>query len=539
MRNFKILREQSSMLRAHHEDPLFRAVFDDSPDAIFLLNPQDFTIIDCNTKALELFQAQHKNDLISFDVFSLYDAEPVEFSKNQFIETVNNGQEYSHELAFKTIRGNIFWGRYSVKPIETDCGRVIMFRTRRVVDYMKTAEMLSTLVKHTSKVTGMDYFRTITGLLSKAFDARYCIVARLSDQHAEAAQTLSCWANGEERENFTFAVSKSSSMNVCKGYTTFYPRALKEMFSEDELVSKFNADSYLGTPVFNADGQVTGMIILMDEKPMEEIPNSRYVLSLLASRAGTELSRFDAVEKIQQRIDELNHNSRQKDRFLQLITHDLRNPFSNIMGFSDLLREKMEESDKQKVVRLVSTIDASVRSAFGLLENLSEWSRMQHNVIEPCIQKTDLYDAVKEAHDLFCHMAENKEIQLISYIAPGTMIFADPNMMHSVMRNLVSNALKYTVPGGQVVIDAMVLEDHIDITIQDNGIGIEQEDIERLLQQEVNVSRTGTLNEPGSGLGLSLCHEMIKMNQGTISIESRVGEGTTVTVTLPGCNTEN
>jgi PAS domain-containing protein len=97
MRTLKIIQEQSSLIRNHNDDPLFRTVFDESPDAIFLLNSSDFTIIDCNKKALDLFQAQHKNDLISFEVFSLYDAEPVEFSKNQFIETVNCGKEYSHE----------------------------------------------------------------------------------------------------------------------------------------------------------------------------------------------------------------------------------------------------------------------------------------------------------------------------------------------------------------------------------------------------------------------------------------------------------
>jgi len=111
-------------------------------------------------------------------------------------------------------------------------------------------------------------------------------------------------------------------------------------------------------------------------------------------------------------------------------------------------------------------------------------------------------------------------------------------MICSVLRNLVSNALKYTGAGGQVIVDTMVLEDRIDITIQDTGIGIPLQDIEILLQQEINISRTGTLNESGTGLGLSLCHEMVKMNNGSIAIESREGEGTTVTVTLPGCPQE-
>jgi PAS domain S-box-containing protein len=536
MRTLKIIQEQTSLIRTHNDDPLFRAVFDESPDAIFLLNSSDFTIIDCNKKALDLFQAQHKNDLVSFEIFNLYDAEPVEFSKNQFIETVNSGQEYTHELAFKTIRGNIFWGRYSVKSIETAYGKIIVFRARRVVDYLKTAEMLSALVKHTSKVSGLDYFSAITGLLSKAFDTRYCIVARISESGTNMATTIHCWANGTERENFSFSLEGSSSLNVLHGYTTFYPRKLKEMFPNDELVTAFGADSFMGAPVFNANGQVTGMIILMDDKPMEEIPNSRYVLSLLASRAGTELDRINSENRMQQKIDELTEATGRKDRFLQVLTHDLKNPFSTIMGFSEMLRERNPDHDKNKVNQLVNSIDASVRNAYGLLENFTDWSGMQRLSFNPLIEKTDLYTAVKAAYDLYYHIAENKGIQLISYVYPETCIHADPNMMKSVMRNLISNALKYTAVGGQVIVDAMVLDDRVDITVQDTGMGIPQHEIDILLQQEVNQSRVGTENEPGTGLGLSLCREMIRMNNGSISIESRVSEGTTVTVSLPGCS---
>jgi len=535
MRTLKILHEQSSLLKIHNDDPLFRAVFDDSPDAIFLLNSNDFTIIDCNKKALVLFQAQHKNDLVSFEVFNLYDAEPAAFSKNHFIETVNRGQEYSQELAFKTIRGNIFWGKYTVRPIETQYGKIIVFRARRVVDYLKTTEMLSILVKHTSRVSGMDYFKAVTGLLSKAFDTRYCIVARLDEPGSLKASTVHCWANGNEGNNFAFSLEGSASLNVLKGYTTFYPRNLKEMFPGDELVNILGADSYMGAPVYDAEGRVTALIILMDDKPMEEIPNSRYVLSLLASRAGTELDRLDSVDHMQQRMEELNDATQRKDRFLRLITHDLKNPFSTIMGFSDLLREKIQEFDKNKIVQLVNAIDASVRNSYCLLENLSDWSKMQHNTITAEPGKFDLYETVKDTIDLYFHVAEAKDIQLISYIYPGTSIYADRYMMHSVLRNLVSNAMKYTAAGGQVIIDAMILEGRIDITIQDTGIGIPQQDIEILLKQEVNISRPGTGNEPGTGLGLSLCNEMIKMNHGSLAIESREGEGTTLTITLPGC----
>jgi PAS domain S-box-containing protein len=304
MRNYRLNVDQFHAVITRGHDALFRAIFDESPDAIFLLHSESFQIVDCNAKALQLFQAQEKEELSGKDSFSLYESEPVEFSKNIFIETINKGMEHSQELAFRSLKGNIFWGRTSIRKVDTANGPLIVFRVRRVVDYMKTAEMLSTMIKQTSKATGYDFFNVLTELLSKAFGVCTSMVARV-DQDTKTASTIYCWHKSHPLESMSFDLETSPSMNVMKGYPTFYPSNLKEMFPDDKIIGILDLEGYMGTPVFNISGEVCGLLILMDDKPMEEIPNSRYVLSIFASRAGAELERIQVEESYERQIKEL------------------------------------------------------------------------------------------------------------------------------------------------------------------------------------------------------------------------------------------
>lgn len=302
MRNFKF-----GTVPVNHrisEDDLFRVIFDESPDAIFLLQVSDFSIIDCNPKALSLFESEDKSSLIGKQAFQLYESEPVEFSKNIFIENINKGEEHSQELAFRSLKGNIFWGRCAIRKAVSGDNPVVVLRVRRVVDYMKTAEMLATMIKKTSKTTGYAYFEVLTELLSKAFNVNTVMIAQV-DVQSKTAESIRCWHKSEPIDSLKFNLETSPSLNVLRGYPTFYPRNLKEMFPEDKLIRQLGVEGYLGTPIYSTSGEVSALLILMDENPMEEIPNSRYVLSIFASRAGAELERIQVEEAYRKQISEL------------------------------------------------------------------------------------------------------------------------------------------------------------------------------------------------------------------------------------------
>ncbi len=302
MRNFKI--GTAPVNSSVSNDDLFRIIFNESPDAIFLLHASSFTVFDCNPKALHLFESEEKEHLIGKEAFQLYESEPVEFSKSIFIETINKGEEHSQELAFRSLKGNIFWGRCSIRKVVSEGHSVIVLRVRRVVDYMKTAEMLATMIKRTSKATGYSYFEVLTELLSKAFNVNTVMVAKV-DNKTKTAHSIRCWHKSKPLENLSFDLETSPSLNVLRGYPTFYPSNLKEMFPEDMLIRQLGIEGFLGTPIYCASEEVCALLILMDDKAMEEIPNSRYILSIFASRAGAEFERIQVEEAYRKQISEL------------------------------------------------------------------------------------------------------------------------------------------------------------------------------------------------------------------------------------------
>lgn len=304
MRNLKINKEHYHPGTIPRTDPLFRNIFDESPDAIFLLDPEDFVITDCNHQALQLFQAEVRKSLEGKPAFALYDSEPVDFSRSILVESVNNGSKQIQEVAFRTVKGNIFWGCGSFQKITTSHGNLIVFRVKRVVDYMMTAEMLARLVKHTSKVTGNEFFTTVTELLGKLFGVGMAFIAKIN-KVTKMAETLCYWPEIKENNTKCFDLLDGPSQNVVKGYTTFYPSHLRELFPNDNLVHELEVESYVGTPIYDASGEVSGLLVLMDRKPMDEVPNLRFVLSLFAARAGAELERLEMEKEMRRQIEYL------------------------------------------------------------------------------------------------------------------------------------------------------------------------------------------------------------------------------------------
>jgi PAS domain S-box-containing protein len=311
MRHYKLYNDHFRPGFLADQDALFSVVFEESPDAIFILHPGNFTIIDCNLKAVQLFQGNEKSDITGRESFELYDSEPVEFSKLTFIETINKGVDHSQEMAFRSLKGNVFWGMCSLRSVGTSKGRVIVFRVRRVVDYMKTAEMLSTMIKHTARVTGLEYFSVLTELLVKSFGVSLAFIASV-DEEASKGNIIHCWHKQQFIDCGAFDLDASPSLNVLRGYTSYYPNNLKEMFPHDKMIHTLGMESYMGTPVFDVSGEVCGLLVMMDDKPMEEIPNSRYMLSIFASRVGAELERMKIEESFRKKIQELQEKIRRQ-----------------------------------------------------------------------------------------------------------------------------------------------------------------------------------------------------------------------------------
>jgi two-component system sensor histidine kinase/response regulator len=246
----------------------------------------------------------------------------------------------------------------------------------------------------------------------------------------------------------------------------------------------------------------------------------------LLSRIKTHLELKFARESLK----ELNAT---KDKLFSIIAHDLRNPLQVLMFSADLLSKHYEDFDEDKKKEFIDKIFTGTNQISDLLENLLEWARSQRGIIESHVEKIYISTLAEENVSLFKEIAKKKEIRLFSEVDTSYFAIADRNMIRIVIRNLVSNAIKFTFRGGEVKISASASQNSVQIDVTDTGVGIAPEDIHRLFKIDKQKITPGTAKEKGSGLGLILCKEFVEKNNGTIDVVSTPGKGTCFSVTLP------
>jgi two-component system, sensor histidine kinase and response regulator len=223
----------------------------------------------------------------------------------------------------------------------------------------------------------------------------------------------------------------------------------------------------------------------------------------------------------------------EKDKFFSIIAHDLRSPLSAFVGATQILTEEIQTMDIQEIKNIVVGMKISATNIFTLLENLLEWSRLRRGGLDFIPEKLNLNEKINDCVDVLSEFARKKEIQ-ISVLVPGELeIYADNHMFDTIIRNLVSNALKFSVSGGKVTVKARQIDDQsVEISISDSGIGMSQEFKSKLFKISEKTSRPGTKGEPSTGLGLLLCKEFIEKHNGKIWAESEPGIGSTFYFTL-------
>jgi signal transduction histidine kinase len=222
-----------------------------------------------------------------------------------------------------------------------------------------------------------------------------------------------------------------------------------------------------------------------------------------------------------------------KDKFFSIIAHDMRSPFIAILGFSEMLKDDYESLDGAERKDMIENIYVSGRSAFNLLENLLIWARSQTNRIEFKPEKLDLSIVVIDVINILKQQAEAKHIKLITEIKYGTLVRADNNMVNTVLRNLVSNAIKFTKENGRIIISEKKAGEYTEVSVKDNGVGMSEDLKSKLFALGSSVTKKGTAGEKGTGLGLLLCKEFIDKHNCEIWVESEIGKGTAFKSTLP------
>lgn len=241
-------------------------------------------------------------------------------------------------------------------------------------------------------------------------------------------------------------------------------------------------------------------------------------------------SDVSGLKRTQLQLQDLNDT---KDKLFSIIAHDLKNPFTSLLTYSELIYSKSSSLDRSKIEQIASRMNRSAKEAYALLENLLSWSSIQTGVLRPVPELLSVAELTGQIQSLMGPVAQQKGIALIIGEIERTVVVADRQMMATVLRNLVSNALKFSFQDGKVEIGVSSLEGFALFSVADTGTGIPLENQAKLLEVGNRFSSVGTASESGTGLGLVLCKEFVELNGGKLYFNSEFGVGTTFFFTLP------
>jgi signal transduction histidine kinase len=236
------------------------------------------------------------------------------------------------------------------------------------------------------------------------------------------------------------------------------------------------------------------------------------------------------IRELNLQLEKLNND---KDRFITILGHDLKSPFTSILGFLELLTEDIRKFNTDEIESHVNVINDAAKQTYNLLEDLLTWTKAHSGKIPFNPQILDLHDIYTNIENILSSAADAKNIT-VNYFSQGEIkIFADADMLKTVLRNLVSNAVKFTNRDGFINVTAIEVSGNVTISVSDNGVGIQNERLSGLFDISQILTTTGTANEKGSGLGLILCRELVEKHGGRIWVESEYGQGSNFSFSLP------
>lgn len=266
------------------------------------------------------------------------------------------------------------------------------------------------------------------------------------------------------------------------------------------------------------------------------------ILALVYYAYKTTKSRRDSLavknKEIEQQKNDLDKLNKEKDRFFSILSHDLRGPLGSLKGLSHLLTGHLDSLTPEELIEIRTRIDDSLDNLTDLINNILEWSIASSQKRKLKFDKINTVDLIKKNISLYKNIAESKGVTILHEAQDELYGYADYHAIDTVIRNLLSNSIKFSHTNKQVTIRAIKSSDKILISVKDQGIGIPLEKLNNLFSLNGNISQPGTHNEKGTGIGLTLCKELMKENRGDIFVTSKEGEGSEFIVSLPECQTQ-
>lgn len=299
----------------------------------------------------------------------------------------------------------------------------------------------------------------------------------------------------------------------------------------EDVLELMKAENYSVLPVF--EGEEFLGVVTLDRITDYYLFEYRKELEAKIQHLESNKRLKEEIDRRKQAEEKLKEINMAKDQFFSIVSHDLKNRFNTLHMSVYLLKNYHETLNKDALKENINILDGEVRKVYKFMENLLEWSRLQRGKITYSPKIFNIKEVIEDNVNLYKEKIKLKEIDWVNRIETEVFVYADANMINTVVVNLLDNALKFTPNGGGIEVIVREKETFVEVVVVDTGMGIPQENIDKIFQFDKHSSTKGTDGEKGTGLGLSLCKEFVEKNGGEIWVESQEGEGSVFTFTLP------
>ncbi|NEO57273.1 MAG: PAS domain S-box protein [Okeania sp. SIO3B5] len=422
------------------------------------------------------------------------------------------------------------WVSWTNQPIIDRDRRLIEIQSFGIdiTEKKEREEALRFIVEGTASYTGDDFFNACVHSLAQVLQLDYACIAEFKEAEKKL-YIKAFWGSDEAIENISYPIAYTPCEKVLEDKICYYPDSLQQIFPQDTWLVELNIESYWGITLCNSQGQILGLLTVMDVAPMDINSSDELILKIFAARVGAELERLQGEVELKNAKETAEAANHAKSNFLASMTHELRTPLNAILGFSQLLVRDNSLNEEQ--IEQLKIINRSGDHLLNLINDILSMSKIEAGRITLTESCFDLHELLQSIKDMMMLKASKKGLQIIFEVGDNLpkIIKTDEGKLRQVLINILGNAVKFTSEGK---VTLSVFNHHqigqIKFTITDTGPGIETSEINNLFEPFVQ-TKTGRKSIEGTGLGLPISREFVHLMGGDISVISQVGKGTTFT----------
>ena len=541
---------------------LLKRVFASLEEVVLVVDRQSQSVVLANPAIEQIFGYVHQDVLGKGTDFLYMSQEEAELVEGDILDILEAGEVFYAEAQMRRKDGSVFISDHKATAISDAKGQIVaVIHIVRDITERKLSEkamqqynqelLLLNRVEHL--VSSSLELHQVLEIALKEIQRRLKVVSAsfwLLDPDTKDLQCMHAIGPGRESlvrqcldlgQGITgWVVQHGESANIADVEED------SRHFSGIGGQASASVHSMLSVPL-RVKGQAIGALNLTDSELAHFSAQDQRFIELLASSVAIAIEnarlyamaqqeiadRKQAEEALREANEQLKLANDSKDKFFSIISHDLRSPFSVLLGYTEVMHHYFDEYSPEKLKDEIQRVYLTAEKMYTLLENLLTWSRIQRGAMQFEPERIELQEIVEDCLDLSLSKAEQKEIRLSSSVSEDLCVYADHNMLNTILRNLISNALKFTESGGEIFVSARRDADQIEVSVSDTGVGIAPENLVKLFRIDVQFSKAGTSGEKGTGLGLNLCHDLVQRNGGKIWGESTLGKGATFKFSLP------